>query len=246
LICIYNDIDSTNTHLLNLLNLTKNAINIKDFSAILALKQNAGYGKYNRKWETLEGNLALSFFLSSDKIDWLAENNMSFLAILLGIFFVEKLNSYFNNNTSFFLKYPNDIMLNDKKIGGFLIESSVQGNQVRLVCGIGLNLLHSPDSIPNTTSIYQDTKKIITQNTFAEEIIDLLKRELYNRIKDKKKIIIDFYKHSFLKFNDSITIKLRDGKNITGLYQTLSHDASLILLLPNNQIIKISHGDIFI
>ena len=74
----------------------------------------------------------------------------------------------------------------------------------------------------------------------------MLKRELYNRIKDKKKIIIDFYKHSFLKFNDSITIKLRDGKNITGLYQTLSHDASLILLLPNNQIIKISHGDIFI
>ena len=66
------------------------------------------------------------------------------------------------------IKYPNDIYLNHKKLGGILMESSMKANQDRkldyLIIGIGLNINQSafPDALTHTaTSVYLETRNTL-------------------------------------------------------------------------------------
>lgn len=51
------------------------------------------------------------------------------------------------------LKAPNDIYIADKKVAGILLESIIQGDNVRLIAGIGLNITSSPQTLASATSL---------------------------------------------------------------------------------------------
>lgn len=51
------------------------------------------------------------------------------------------------------LKAPNDIFIHDKKIGGILLETVIQGGDIRLIMGIGMNLFTSPQKMESATSL---------------------------------------------------------------------------------------------
>lgn len=51
------------------------------------------------------------------------------------------------------LKAPNDIYIGDKKIAGILLENVIQGDEVRLIIGLGLNVTSSPESVETATSL---------------------------------------------------------------------------------------------
>lgn len=53
------------------------------------------------------------------------------------------------------LKAPNDIYIGSKKVGGILLESLIQGDEVRLIVGLGLNITDSPKSVDIATSIVE-------------------------------------------------------------------------------------------
>lgn len=53
------------------------------------------------------------------------------------------------------LKAPNDIYIADKKVAGILLENVAQGDEVRLVIGLGLNVTASPENIDTATSIVE-------------------------------------------------------------------------------------------
>lgn len=51
------------------------------------------------------------------------------------------------------LKAPNDIYLNDKKIAGLLLENLIQGELVRTLFGLGMNIISHPHEVTNSTSL---------------------------------------------------------------------------------------------
>lgn len=53
------------------------------------------------------------------------------------------------------MKAPNDIYINDKKIAGLLLESVIQGDETRLILGLGINVLSSPGEVKTATSILE-------------------------------------------------------------------------------------------
>lgn len=57
------------------------------------------------------------------------------------------------------LKAPNDIFIGDKKVAGILLESVIQGDDVRLIIGIGLNITSSPQTVDIATSIVEELPK---------------------------------------------------------------------------------------
>lgn len=54
------------------------------------------------------------------------------------------------------LKAPNDIFIGDKKVAGILLENVAQGEQVRLIIGIGMNFTASPESVPTATCLMEE------------------------------------------------------------------------------------------
>ena len=129
-----------------------------DKTAIVALAQSAGRGRHRRRWVSHHGNLYVSFIYESDIRD-------GRLAYAVAVAVAETLISFGVNPK---IKWPNDILIDDKKVCGILIEYS--GDYV--IVGIGINIKTNP-----TVAEYKTTKldKYITVSSN-----DLLGRLMQN------------------------------------------------------------------
>jgi BirA family transcriptional regulator, biotin operon repressor / biotin---[acetyl-CoA-carboxylase] ligase len=77
----------------------------------------------------------------------------------------------------FSLKAPNDLFLGDKKIAGILVETVTQGNEHRLLIGLGLNVLNHPREINTATDLISNLPK--TMPLLGEDWVLFVDRFLY-------------------------------------------------------------------
>jgi BirA family biotin operon repressor/biotin-[acetyl-CoA-carboxylase] ligase len=105
-------------------------------SVIVAENQTKGKGQLSNKWESASGeNLLLSIFVKPD----LVVNNQFLLSCVTSLAIKDTV-TYFTSEAAF-IKWPNDIYVNKKKIAGILIENSIYGSKIsRSIIGIGLNI----------------------------------------------------------------------------------------------------------
>lgn len=95
-------------------------------SIVIADHQTAGRGRLDRRWEAPSGTaLLVSFVLSPNPL----------LSLAAGVAAAEACGPKVR------LKWPNDLLLDDRKLGGILVEAG----PARAVCGIGINLTWAPD-----------------------------------------------------------------------------------------------------
>ena len=105
-------------------------------TSYLAHTQTEGRGRNQNKWTSSKGNLFLSTIIKpkSDKSLWHQ------LSVIVGFSIVQVLVDLGVNSNLIDLKWPNDVLVDNKKISGVLLESS--DNFV--IVGIGLNILKTP------------------------------------------------------------------------------------------------------
>lgn len=124
--------------------------------------QTSGRGHGANRWHSSPGlNLLFSFLLIPDHITPELQFDIS---RLVSIGLIDALSPLVPGNTPLKIKWPNDIYAGTKKIAGILIENAIMGDQiVYSVAGIGLNINESqfPSDIPNATSLYMLTQKIV-------------------------------------------------------------------------------------
>lgn len=114
--------------------------------ALLALRQNAGRGRRGREWQSQPGNLAMSMAFRVNT----EESSPALLPFLVGLAVTRALPRL----PGILLKWPNDIYLNGRKLGGILAQAKQNGAEVDLVVGLGLNLAASPEGLnPPATSL---------------------------------------------------------------------------------------------
>jgi BirA family biotin operon repressor/biotin-[acetyl-CoA-carboxylase] ligase len=156
----FNDIDSTNIKAKELAQK-----NIEDGSIIIAEKQTLSSGRFNRKWVSPSGGLWFTLILrptipptEAPKITQIAAAS------------IYKTLMAFNINTT--IKWPNDILLNDKKLCGILAEMKCDMDSVHyLILGIGMNI--------NIDEIDFDESIKATATSLKIHIINNLKEEKY-------------------------------------------------------------------
>ena len=110
-----------------------------DHSVIVAAAQSAGRGRFRRKWVSHHGNLYASFIYACEERD----PRLSY-AVAIAV-----ADTLFSFGIIPKIKWPNDILVDDKKISGILIE--YYGRFV--VVGIGINIATNP-----TVAEYKTTK----------------------------------------------------------------------------------------
>lgn len=125
-------VDSTNNYVANLVNQN----NIEHGTAILADEQTAGKGQKGNVWISKPGdNLITSIFVKHEN---LSVNEQYFLTIFVAISVVKTLKKI---GIDAEIKWPNDIIVGNKKIAGILIENQIISNQIKSsIIGIGLNV----------------------------------------------------------------------------------------------------------
>ncbi|MEC9282193.1 MAG: biotin--[acetyl-CoA-carboxylase] ligase [Bdellovibrionota bacterium] len=130
-------------------------------------QQNAGRGRFERTWADSETGGQI--FISYCKL--LSKAPHFLLAPLIGLQLKDFFKSNFPKNDSYFLKLPNDIYLNDKKICGILCEMQQQQDQFRLIIGMGINFFTHPQ-LESSGALF-DSPKSLPKN-FVQNLINQL------------------------------------------------------------------------
>ena len=117
-------IDSTNSELMR-----RARAGDRSPTLLVALEQSAGRGRRGKQWQSRPGaSLTFSLGLSLQPADW------SGLSLAVGVSLAESLHPEVK------LKWPNDLWLQGRKLGGILVEVAVSGERRQAVIGVGLNV----------------------------------------------------------------------------------------------------------
>ena len=147
----------------------------EDFYTITADKQENGRGRQHKIWESEGGkNLLMSVLLRTPCAPQQQFHICRYVSLSLVAFLTEQLNM-----ENAYIKWPNDIYVEDKKIAGILIEHFLQGNTINYsIAGIGLNVNQTvfPKNLPNPTSILLETNKETAPLFCMEEIVKNMKK----------------------------------------------------------------------
>lgn len=135
----YNIIDSSNKEAKRL---SRNII--PQNVIVWAKEQTEPYGRINRRWNLGKGNLGFSaMILHQYHIDFLAR--FVFITSLSIYHVINSLFHKYNIKEEITLKWPNDVLINGKKISGILIENIELSEQVKyMIIGIGMNIASKP------------------------------------------------------------------------------------------------------
>ena len=158
----FNTVTSTNDMAINLIKEEK-----KEIGCVYAEKQTKGRGRYGRKWISNKGNLFSSIFFPLKK-NYPPFNEFSIINPVI----VSDVIKNFCKKENINLKFPNDILVNGKKICGILQEIITLNSKKFLIIGIGLNIVSNPKIKDKyqATNILSQTKK----KPKIKEIINLI------------------------------------------------------------------------
>ncbi len=159
---------------------------------IWADHQTNGKGQRGNVWLSEPGeNLLFSILL---KPNTLLPKQAYLVNIVSGIAVIDCLNQMFE--ATFELKWPNDVYVNDQKIAGILVETSIESGRVgAATVGIGLNVNQKHFSIPTATSLYILNGTTADRGSILEQlIISLEKYYLILKSGAISRLISDYYK----------------------------------------------------
>lgn len=162
--------DSTNR-----LALSSENASLPSGTVIIAERQTAGKGRKDRIWYSEKGGLYMSILFNEiDEFGFFYK-----FAILAALGVKETLEKL--TGDSFFIKWPNDVYFHDKKICGILLQSTTQGENNRVVVGIGININNSVSNLPD--EIGEKSISLIDMTGKAYDIEEI-ETDILNRLND--------------------------------------------------------------
>lgn len=223
-------IDSTNDFLKRL----SGEQPLDNFTVVSAENQTHGKGQMGAKWDSETGkNLMFSVIINNllNNISQIFDLNV---AVALSI--INTLEKFNIPNLS--IKWPNDIMSDNKKISGVLIENTIKNNgEITSIIGIGLNVNQfNFDELPNASSL-----AVIMKTNFDKEMIlnvfieclklncDLLENKLASQLWNS-------YNNNLFKKGIPMPFSLPNGTQFMGIIQEVIASGKLEVKLENDTI----------
>ncbi|WP_343289498.1 biotin--[acetyl-CoA-carboxylase] ligase [Wolbachia endosymbiont of Encarsia formosa] len=261
----YKEVSSTNKEALDLIEK-----GISNETIIITDKQTEGRGRTGKSWISPEGNFYASLIINQETdVSKLTELTfVTAVAVGNTLLSLNFLNNQthcgvipvrdtdfssgsqcqstgmtrdpFINGLNLQYKWPNDVLIDGKKISGILLERKSNSNW--LIIGIGINVNHAP--LPGTTCI----------SNYGESVsnMDLLKELIINFNKLRKQWLFDgFYaiREMWLtrafKMNKQISVKLAD-KLHEGIFADINESGKLVLQQIDGSLIYFDAGELFI
>lgn len=221
------EVDSTNLYA------KSNIENLADKSIVHAVNQTAGRGRLERTWVNLgEGNLFLTFVLKpSNSFNEVYSNLTQYLSVVL----CKILEEYGLKPQ---IKWPNDVLINGKKIAGILSETVMQGSLFKgLVLGIGVNLNTSEKDLASVidkeaTSLNLEISKPVDVNLFLDKLAEEFFADYDNFLQKGFELIKNDYISRTCFLDTEICVQVFNDKKC-GIAKAINDKGELVM--SNNQ-----------
>lgn len=233
------EIDSTNLYAKKLIyeNAPNGTIIVSNF-------QTKGKGRFEKTWLSEKNvGIYLSLILNP-KITIIHANNISLIS---GIALCRILSLYDINPK---IKWPNDIILNNKKVAGILTEIISEIEVVNnIILGIGINVNNKSfdKSIKEkATSLYLELGKKLDRRTIIQQFLNEFEKMYTEFIQNLDfKIFLEEYKNLCINLNQNVKLKYKE-KEISGKVIDVTEYGALIFLSEENEQIQIVSGEVSI
>jgi BirA family biotin operon repressor/biotin-[acetyl-CoA-carboxylase] ligase len=222
-------IDSTNEFLKGL----SNKQELENFTVVTAESQTKGKGQMGAIWTSeVSKNLVMSVLVRDFLFDIETVYNLN---VVVSLAVINALESYFIPELS--IKWPNDIMSANKKIGGILIENSIKGDgTITSVVGLGLNINQIQfENLPRASSL----AVICNSNFDKEEILFQIVSKLEEMIPlyNKKAISIwEDYSKKLFKIGIPTAFSNTNDQKFMGIITGVSSIGKLQIQLEDDRI----------
>lgn len=213
---------------------------------ITARRQTLGRGRRGRNWDTAEGNLAATLLTSTDR----SPGDAARTSFVAAVAVADAISAYLPDSL-IRLKWPNDVMLDDRKVCGILIESGriPGGSRLWLAVGVGVNLAHAPVNLERpATSVADHLRADVTAPPPPREALDRLAAAFAHRQQqwDRQgfEAIVEAWTQRAMGLGGPCAARLAD-ETVEGVAEGLDPDGSLRLRLADGAVRRIAAGDVF-
>ena len=224
-------INSTNDYLKELV--AKQVVT--NFTIVVAESQLKGKGQMGSVWVSEVGkNLTFSILIKDLIVD---VKQLYTLNIVISLAIISVLEQY--KIPTVRIKWPNDIMSGNHKIGGILIENSFKSNgEVFSVVGIGLNINQiNFESLPNASSLKLKTGQDYPIEELLQELCQSIKQFVLKMNFDSESIW-NLYHQKLFKIGVPMAFEDKDGVKFMGIIQQVSQQGLLNILLENDAVVQ--------
>lgn len=203
--------------------------------------QTNGRGRRGNTWISKKNEgLWFSILLKPDRF----LEKLSCITLVMGLAVNYALNKITGTKT--FIKWPNDIVLNNKKVCGILCEISYKNNEVDyIILGVGINLYTEKfdDEIKKiATSVFLETGKKIDKFELLAEILNQFEPLYFEYLKNGMKNIINDYKINCVTLDREVLVVMGDEK-YKAYAKDINKDGELIVLVDGKSV-AVSSGEV--
>ena len=211
---------------------------VAEGTVVVAGEQTAGRGRLQRSWISPEGSISVSIVLYPEAAYLSKMIMVASLAVVRSIEVVTGLKPV--------IKWPNDVLIDDKKVCGILLESDVvRGTVNHVILGIGLNVnvdvAGYPEIPVNATSISNEMGEHVSRLRILRQLLIEIE-QLYIALPSGKTVYEEWSKR-LVTLGQNIRVK--SGETIyEGLAESVDIDGSLLLRTSDGSLTKIVAGDL--
>ncbi len=214
------EVDSTNNYVAKLLLIGE----LWHGTVILADIQTAGRGQRGNTWQSVGGKqFTASYYLETA---FLSVHQAAYLNKAVAVAVACTVSRFIPVGVH--LKWPNDVLVSNKKLGGILIEGNVKASTLEyVIVGIGINLQHE-DHLPSSTSLEKEG-----QSVDARMFLEVLNAELQQQFELLKRYDFQSIQQNYLdrlwRLNESQLITRANGSAFMGRIVDVDEEGSVVI-----------------
>ncbi len=235
-ICILRTVDSTNEEIKRMAH--NNAV---EGTLVAADLQTAGRGRLGRSWNSQNGGVYFSFLLRPE----LAPSDVAAITLAAGYSVCLVIRHLTGCDAK--IKWPNDIIIGNKKVCGILTEMEAQTDRVDfIVIGIGVNV--NQEQFDETvsrkaTSLFLEKGEKINRSTFLAELIKFLDKTMKSYLLSISVEDMKQFKELCATIGRRVSVE-RNNTHIEGTAIDIFPTGELIIKTDNGQKAAISSGEV--
>jgi BirA family biotin operon repressor/biotin-[acetyl-CoA-carboxylase] ligase len=216
----------------------------EDGTVVIAESQSGGKGRLGRSWLSPRGNLYLSVVLRPA----VPVHKAPLITLMGAVAVASALRKHVGIDAG--IKWPNDILVDGRKIAGLLTEMSAEPDRIRhIVLGIGVNVNMDLRELPAdvrkaSTTAAVATGKTIDRTGLLKELLAELD-QWYKRFLKNEAGVLTAWREMNVTLGNRVTVS-GSGSRLEGVARSIDADGRLILKMDDGTLRPVAAGDVTI
>ena len=236
-------IEYSNAYYFEKINSTNNfATNLLPPALVLAEEQDNGQGRLNREWISKPGGIYCSIVLKPE----INFAKLPVLSLVTAVALTDILREQYDIKAE--IKWPNDVMVNNKKLIGILVEASGEMDEVdKVIIGIGVNANQSLNEFPadlknKITTIKNELSENVDRKVLTENLINNIITRIID-FKENSAEALDAWRNYSCTLGKEVVVAGFKTGDVEGMAIDIDDSGALIVKKDNSEI-KVTSGDV--